>query len=191
MLASLPAFGQVKLYAVQGKDFSLLVNHDHSAFALEKAFEYKSTFGFLPDEVAVLPDSKTKLVVLWMRIQNVSSRPFELNVSSFTATDDQKRTYSALNPDEAAGQIIAGTAVATLGTKTLNKLSLGRAQNKATEEQMRDDIIRYSLRSGVVEPQEMREGLIYFEAPTRKKFSLSVILGSLWTKPLLFSTQKQ
>jgi hypothetical protein len=115
----------------------------------------------------------------------------KLDTSKFTSTDDQGRMYLVLPPDEAANQILADGSNGSIGTKTLRSISLGRAGNKPTDEQLRDDIQRYSLHTGEVPAGATREGLIYFERPSQKKFTLSVVLGDLWSQPLLFSTEKQ
>src|SRR5438552_1598155 len=99
--------------------------------------------------------------------------------------------YSALSVDEASNRIIAGTSAGSLGSKTLRGISLGKAGNKPTEEQLREDIVRYSLQPAVLAAGAVKEGLIYFEAPPRKKFTVSVVLGDLWSRPLVFSTEKQ
>ena len=79
----------------------------------------------------------------------------------------------------------------SLGSKTLRGISLGRVNGKRTEEQVKDDMVRYSLQNGTIPPGSTREGMIYFEAPARKKFTVSIDLGGLWSKPFLFSTSKQ
>jgi hypothetical protein len=54
-----------------------------------------------------------------------------------------------------------------------------------------EDVLRYSIQSGAIPAGGVREGLIYFEGPTQKKYRLNVTLGDVWSRPLVFSTEKQ
>jgi hypothetical protein len=193
IVVAVPLLGQDRLYPVrESRDVPALLTADRSAFVVEKSFQYRLTLGFpTDDQAAILPDTRSPIVLLWLKIQNVSDRPIEVNTAKFTSTDEQGRVYSALAPDEASNRIVAGASGGSLGTKTLRGISLGRVANKPTEDQLKEDILRYSLASGEIPPRTAREGLIYFEEPERKKFNVSIVLGDLWSKPLVFSTEKQ
>ena len=193
ILGSLPLLAQEKLYPVrQGLDVRVLIMADRSRFSVERAFQHKLTVGFPDDDkVSFVPKTRTPLVLLWMRIQNTSSQPMDLDVAKFTSTDDAGRTYSALSLEEATQKIVEGASGGSLGAKTLRGISLGRVGNTPPEDQLKDDIRRYSLQSGQMQPGAVRDGLIYFEAPQKKKFTVSIVLGDLWSLPLVFSTEKQ
>ena len=109
MFAALPGLAQETLYPVPGKtDLPVVLTEDHTSFVVEKAFEYKITFGFpTDDKTAYLPNTKTRMVVLWLRVQNLSQKPVEVNLAKFTSTDDQGRNYSPLAPEEAFDRMIA------------------------------------------------------------------------------------
>jgi len=113
-----------------------------------------------------------------------------VNVAKFTSTDDAGRAYSILTIDEVFNRIIAETGGSAIVSKALRGVSLGRAGNKPTEEQFKEDMVRYSLQSGRIPPRSIKEGLIYFEGPQRKKFILNVGLGDLWSMPFIFSNVK-
>jgi len=189
--ASLSVFGQEKLYPVRVTR-EVILTSDRSAIVVERAFQHKLTLGF-PDEdrVSFVPDTRAPIIMFWLRIQNLSPRPMNFDAGKFTSTDDQGRMYPAIVGDDAANRILAGTSEATLGTKTLRGISLGRVGNKPTAEQLKEDIERYSLRSGEIAPGAAKEGLIYFERPSQKKFTVKISLGDLWSQPLTFSTEKQ
>ena len=106
-------------------------------------------------------------------------------------TDDQGRAVPPITSEEVFKRLVAGVSGDTLSSKTLRKLSLGRAGNKRTEEDVKEDIERYSFQSGEIPAGGVKEGLIYFEAPRRNKFTTNISLGDLWTRPLPFSTEKQ
>jgi hypothetical protein len=192
-IAAAPVLGQEKLYPVRGRpDVSILLNSDRSAFVVERSFQHKMTLGFPTDDrLSIFPDTRTPLVLFWLRIQNVSQNALEVNTAKFTITDDEGKTYPALAPDEAFKRMMADASEDSLGTKTLRSISLGRVGNKRTEEDVKDDMVRYSLHSGQIAAGSVAEGLIYFEGPRRKKFTVTTNLGDIWSKPLVFSTEKQ
>ena len=193
ILGSLPLLAQEKLYPVrQGLDVRVLIMADRSRFSVERAFQHKLTVGFPnDDEVAFIPKTRTPLILLWVRIQNTSTRPVDVDITKFSSTDDAGRKSSALSIEEATKKIVEGASGGSLGSKTLRGISLGRVGSAPTEDQLKDDIQRYSLQSGQMQPGAVRDGLIYFEAPQKKKFTVSIVLGDLWSLPLVFSTEKQ
>ena|SRR5215510_6429621 len=191
IVGSLLAFGQEKLYPVRVTR-EVILTSDRSAIVVEKAFQHKLTLGFPnEDKVSFVPDTRAPIIMLWLRIQNVSPRPMKFDASKFTSMDDQGKMYTALVGDDAANRILAGTSDGSIGTKTLRGISLGRVGSRPTDEQLREDIERYSLHSGEIAEGAAKEGLIYFERPSQKKFTLKITLGDLWSQPLTFSTEKQ
>jgi hypothetical protein len=192
-LVVVPAIAQERLYPVRGNnDVPAILTSDRSSFVAERSFQYKLTLGYPADDKAwFLPDTRTRIVALWLRIQNVSQRMLELNPTKFTSTDDMGKVYKALTPDEAFKRIMAGAGDTPVVSKTLRGISLGRVGTQAPEEQVQEDIQRYSLQLSQMPPGDVTEGLIYFEAPERKKYTLSVVLVDLWSRPFVFSTTKQ
>jgi hypothetical protein len=193
ILASVPAAGQQRLYPVtKGRDIPVVLSPDHSGIVVEKAFQYKLTLGFpTSDSTIFIPETETPIIMLWLRIQNISQRPIDLDISKFTSMDDQGRMYPALSVDEAFNRILAGFYGATNGTRTLKALSLGHVANVPSEEEFKASLVRYSLHSGPMPGNIVKEGWIYFEQPPRKKFTVTVTLGDLSSQPLVFSTEKQ
>src|SRR5215470_70520 len=185
LLAGAPAFAQETVYPVPPKSvIPALLTEDHMGFVVERNFEHKVTIGFPSmDKAWFIPGTRTRLVVLWLRIENLSPNPLKLNVDKFTSTDDEGKMASTLSPQDAYDRIMAGVAVSepTLGTKTLNRISLGRAGNKVTPEQIKEDIQRYGLQNGTIPARGIQEGLIYFEAPRKKKFTVNVSLADIWS----------
>src|SRR5262249_42432020 len=148
----------------------VLLTEDHSGFVVERSFEYKLTLGFPSNDRAwFIPSTKTRMIVLWLRMENLSQQPLELDISKFSSTDEEGRKYPDLTAEEAFDRIIAAATVVgpTLGTNMLNRMSLGKAGKTLTGEQIKEDIIRYSIKSGPVSPRGIIDGLIYFEAPAK------------------------
>ena len=193
ILAGLPAAGQQKLYPLtKFKDIPVVLSPDHSGIVLEKAFQYKLTLGFpTSDSTIFIPQTETPIIMLWLKIQNTSQRPFDLDISKFTGVDDQGQTFPALSVDEAFKRIVAGFYGATNGTRTLKALSLGHVANVPSEEEFKTNLVRYSLQPGPVPANIFKEGWIYFDKPPRRKFTLSITLGDLSSQPLVFSTERQ
>src|SRR5262245_54569378 len=109
ILSSLPVFGQEKLYPVTGaKDSLVVLTPDHLGVVAERAFQHKLTLAFpTDDKISFVPNTGEGMVVLWLRIQNISQRPLDFDITKFTGTDDQGRMYSLITPDEATKRIIA------------------------------------------------------------------------------------
>jgi hypothetical protein len=188
LLATAPVCAQA-LYPVRaGAPANAQLTVDHKTFVVDKPFEYKLVFG-LPseDKLWFQPNSKMKMMVLWLRIQNVSDHPLDLKVEKFTATDDQGKSYPILSVDEAFSRVIevTGPSQSLLG-KTMHSASLGRAANKLTPDQLKRDAGRHSLQSGQIPPQQTQDGLIYFDGAPKKKDTINVGLGDLWSKPFVF-----
>jgi hypothetical protein len=193
VLAALPVLAQEKLYPVRSnRNVPLILTPDRYGIVVEKAFQHKLTLGFPSgDRAEFLPDTRSRFLIFSLRIHNVSPRPLAVDIAKFTCADDMGHVYTALAPEEAANRMLADSSAESLGTKTLRSISLGRAANRPTEEQVREDMDRYSIRSGDIPAGSVREGLIYFEKPPQKKFTVMVTLGDLWSQPLVFSTSKQ
>jgi hypothetical protein len=191
-IASLAA--QEKVYPIREdkNDVNVLLTPDRTGISIQKPFQHKTTLSFPSDhELEILPDTKTPIIVLSMRIQNVSQRPFNLDPAKFTITDEEGKVYSGWTAAQAADRILAGASSGSLGSKTLRGISLGRVGSNRSEEDVREDILRYGLPVMTLPPGSVKEGLIFFEGPTKKKFTVRLSLGDLWLKPLPFSTEKQ
>src|SRR5713101_2252172 len=115
LATSTPILAQETLYPVRNKsDVSVLLTTDHSAFTVEKTFDHKITVGFPTDDRAgFLPSTRAPIVMLWLRIQNLSQRPLAFSIAKFTCSDEQGRTCPVLTPDEALNRILAEPGGAT------------------------------------------------------------------------------
>src|SRR2546427_2684694 len=108
LLAALPARAQDKLYPVTGnKGFPVILTSDRFAFVVEKAFQHKLTLGY-PTDDRFRPDAATPLILLWLRVQNLSPRPAELSIAKFTSTDEEGRTYPVLTLEDVTNRLLAG-----------------------------------------------------------------------------------
>jgi hypothetical protein len=163
----------------------------HSRFLAEKP-QYELRLGFPTDvEGGYLPDTGAKILVLWLRIENLTKQSMSFDVTRFTAIDDEGRMYSMLSPDLAFDRLIAANGLSrSVLAKAARGISLGRLANKGSEEDLRDETKRFSLQSGQVPAQGMKEGLIFFEAPLQKNFTINIGLGDLWSKPFTFTNLK-
>jgi hypothetical protein len=194
LVLNLPAWAQEKLHPVRPRrDGPVILNSERTALVLERSFQFRLTIGF-PDDgrLDYLPETKTDFVVFWVRIQNVSRSPVQYDVAKFTGTTSDGKVYNAWLPEQAYDRIRAGVTSGSIGTKALRRMSLGRAGgDQLTEQQVREDVLRYSLGAGEIAGGGIKEGFVYFEKPSPKRYTFDVRLGDLWTQPLQFSTQKQ
>jgi hypothetical protein len=193
IVATGPVLAQETLYPIRSNaDTGAVFTTDHSSYVIEKAFQHKLTVGYPSnDDTWFLPNSKTRMVVLWVRIENLSQNTMELNTAKFSCTGEDGRRYSLLSPDEAFNRIMAQADDKTIIlSNTLHGISLGRAGTRPTEEQLKQDTLRYSLQSGQIPAHDVREGLLYFDGPPQKKFVIAVQLGDLWSKPFAFTNTK-
>jgi hypothetical protein len=194
ILTGAPVLAQETLYPVRSSaNIGTVFSADRSSFVVEKAFAYKMTLGFpSSDSTWFLPNSHARIVLMWMRIENLSDQPLDLNPATFTSTGDDGRAYPVLTPDEGFNRILAEAGDKfTFGTNALHSLSLGKAGTPPTEEELRADMRRYSLQPSRIPSHDIREGLIYFESPPAKRFTVSIRLGDLWSKPFSFTNVKQ
>src|SRR5690349_11332087 len=97
-IGALPLMAQEKLYPVRGRpEISVLITSDRSSFAIDRAFQHKLILGYPSgDRLSLLPDTNAALVILSLRVQNVSPRPLAVDISKFTITDDDGKTYPNL-----------------------------------------------------------------------------------------------
>jgi len=158
---------------------------------VEKTLQHKLTLGFPKDEMSVLPDTDAPIIALWLRIQNTSRSTMNVDVTRFSYVDETGKTYSALPPQEAVNQIVAGMSRGSIATKALRGISLGKVGDAPPEEVVKNHVLLYSLQSGEIQSRVVKEGIVYFPRPPQKKFTINVTLGDLWSQPLTFSTEKQ
>ena len=189
---------QETLYPVRGKLTGLETMHveldsrdrDHSRFIAEKTFEYNLMLEYpTKEEAGFLPTSDAKLAMLWIRVENLSKQQININTSSFTLTDEEGHSYTQLAAAEAFQRIINST----LGRRnflsnTARGISLGRSG--ATADELKDETMRFAFTSGSVDGQGVKQGLIFFEVPARKKYTVSLRLGDLWSRPFTFTNFK-
>jgi hypothetical protein len=164
---------------------------DPSRLVAQKA-EYSLRIGYPTDiEAGSLSEGDADVIMLWMKIQNLSSRPMNFDPTKFTAADEAGRTYRMLSSDEAMDLMVAanGGLRKSVLSRATQGISLGKL-GKSDDVQARDEAKRFALQAGPIQPQGVREGLLFFEAPSDKRFTVGVRLGELWSKPFTFTNVK-
>ena len=194
-LMCIPVAAQDTLYPVRTNATGLDTMHvevdlhqrDHARYVAEKTFDFKLMVEFpTKEEAGFLPDSEAKIAMFWLRVENVSQRPLAVDPTRFTLTDDEGHTLPFLPAEEAFNRISS----TTLGRQTFlsnTKKALGRG---TTEEDLKDETLRFAFQSGEIPGQGMKQGLIFFEAPRKKKYAVTLRLGDLWSRPFVFTTSK-
>jgi len=186
------------LYPVAGQDSRLsnsrieasLNREDPPIFVAERPFAQKIKVGFpKEDSIGFLPDTGAAIIVLSVEIQNLSQTLMELDLAKFTVTDATSRKYSRLSAAEAFDRIMAETPLhRNILTRTIRGASLGRLSSKEDVDQAKRKTVLLALESGQVPAHGFKEGLIFFEAPTQKNFTVSVTVGDLWPRPFTFTS---
>jgi len=164
----------------------------HYTYVAEKDFEYRLRVGFpASDEAGFLPNNGAAIVALWLRVENLSQRDMDLDPGKFSATDGQGHEYARLTGEEAFNRIVSAPGrTRSLVSKTVRGISLGKVAGKSAEEQTKDETIRFALERTRITSQGLKEGLIFFEAPTDKTFQILINLNGLWSKPFEFTNVK-
>ena len=193
-----PVLAQQKLYpiAVEEGFGSMRIQEapssgDPKRLVAQKA-EYSLRIGYPTDiEAGSLSESDADVIMLWMKIQNLSARPMDFDPTKFTASDEAGRTYRMLSADEALDLMIAanGGLRKSVLSKATQGISLGKL-GKSDDAQARDEAKRFALQPGPIQPQGIREGLLFFEAPSDKRFTVGIRLAELWSKPFTFTNVK-
>src|SRR5262245_15985522 len=193
-----PVSGQGKLYPVpiDGGFGSMRIQAAPSTGAparlIAQKAEYSLRLGFPTDvEAGSLPETDAKILMLWLKIQNLTDYPMNFDPSKFTASGEGGKTYPMLSSDQALDRMIeaGGGITRSVLSRATQGISLGRL-GKSDEAQLRDEAKRFSLQPGSIQPQGVREGLLFFEAPSEKRFTVNIGLVDLWSKPFIFTNVK-
>jgi hypothetical protein len=165
---------------------------DRPIYVAEKGIEYKLTLGFPRDDQAnFLRDSDAKVIVLWLKVENISKRPLALNTQKFTVTDKTGHNYARLAANDAFNRIMAGRGITQKAVKKgIGGISLGKVGGKTSEAEARDEATRFIFPEGDIPAQSVRQGLLYFEMPEDKTFTVNVSLDNLWPNPFMFTNLK-
>ena len=163
---------------------------NHLIFVAEKQDKYKLKLEYpTTDHADFVGDSKAKVALFWLRVENLSKNSLNLDIAKFTLKDAAGKTYTRLEPEEAMNRILDGRGITKkLVGKSLGVASLGKAGAKPDDQ--RDEGLRFSLRSAPLPEYGVAQGLLYFEAPQDKNYTLHLGLGELWSQPFPFSSEK-
>lgn len=134
---------------------------------------------------------RSSLFVIYLKVENLSDTPLQVDPSTFSTVDDEGRGYAGLTPTEAIRRALDKSA----GTRTAIGLVLagplaGPALQQAAERKVTETVNRECLQPGHIPPHSFKDGAVFFEAPKQKRFTLKVSFGSLWSEPFVFSTSK-
>ena len=193
VLACVPALAQETLYPVRSSGGVDILTPDHLSFVVENPFKYRFTLGSPPEDyIHVVPKTRARTLIFWLRIDNLSDQPLPINITTFSCVDDQGKTCRLLTPDQAFDRMIAEPVGARKILRNLvNDASVGVADKQSeTDARERDEMMQFSLNSGQIAVGGVRHGVIYFEEPPQKNFTVKITLGDLWPKPIMFTNVK-
>lgn len=128
---------------------------------------------------------------VYLKIENLTDAPLSIQTSKFSAVDDEGRGYAGLEFSEAMKRFLDGKAGFLSSMSIALSGRHGKQQQEAAERSIIEDTRKVSLVSGEIPPKSFKDGAVYFEAPLKKKkYTLKILLGSLWAEPFIFSTEK-
>jgi hypothetical protein len=126
---------------------------------------------------------RARIIGVYLKVENLSDSQLGIRTDQFSATDASGRGYAGLETEEAIKRFndTHGLAIAVLAGPLLAPM----AQAKTAEA-----IRRGALQSGIIPAHSFKEGMIFFEAPKEQRYTMNIMLGSLWPEPFVISTEK-
>lgn len=182
-----PAVGQ-RLYPVSGGTRIAPHTKEKKQIVLIAENEARRITLSTPEKYKV----KYPILAIWMKIENLSSEPMDFAASKFSATDEEGRGYAGLEPRDAIKRVIDAHAgmMWVMGSVLAGPLA-GPGLTAAAERKVTQEVMSRSIEAGTIPAHSFKEGMIFFEAPAKKKkFTFSVRLGDLWPEPFVLSTEK-
>lgn len=131
------------------------------------------------------------LFEIWAKVENLSDKPVAIDPKKYHAVDVDGRAYSGVAPNDAIERMLDRTAMmrTAMGNIIMGPLA-GPSTTQATERQARERVNREALATGDIPPHSFKEGIVYFEAPKQKNFTLQITFTDLWPSAFTFSTEK-
>ena len=128
-------------------------------------------------------NKKARMIVIQVKVENLSDEPLNIHTSKFNAVDEQGRAYAGLETDEAIKRFNDTHAIAM-------NVFTGPLRHGAVQQRIAEDFRRAALSSGNIPPHSFKEGVVFFEAPERQHYTLKITLANLWPEAFVFSTEK-
>jgi hypothetical protein len=131
------------------------------------------------------------LLEIWAKVENLSDKVLTIDPTKYHAVDNEGRAYAGLAPKDAIQRALDRSAMmrTAMGNMIMGPLA-GPSTTQAMERQATERVNREALASGEIPPHSFKEGIVYFEAPKQKKFTLQITLTELWPTAFTFSTDK-
>ena len=193
VLAAISAAAQPTLYPVPVSgglgSMRLEKQAGQPVFIADKGYEYKLQLGFpREDQATFLRNTDADVVVLWLRVENLSKKPLVFTADKFTVTDKEGNSYARIEPAVAYERIVSASSLTSkILKKGISSASLGKVGGKGDRADDKDEASRFAFKAGTLPALGVSQGLIYFEAPKAKKFTINVKLGDWWTSPFIFT----
>jgi len=131
------------------------------------------------------------LFEIWVKVENLSDKPIAIDPTKYHAVDTDGRAYSGVAPNDAIQRMLDRTATmrTAMGNVIMGPLA-GPSTTQASERQARERVNREALAPGDIPPHSFKEGVVWFEAPKPKKFTLQITFAELCPTAFTFSTEK-
>lgn len=131
------------------------------------------------------------LLEIWAKVENLSDKPITIDPTKYSAVDDDGRGYAGIAPNDAIQRMLDRTAAmrTAMGNIIMGPLA-GPSNTQAQERQARERVNREALAPGDIPAHSFKDGVVWFEAPKQKKFTLLITFTGLSASAFTFSTDK-
>lgn len=131
------------------------------------------------------------LLEIWAKVENLSDKPITIDPTKYNAVDGDGRGYAGITPNDAIQRMLDRTAAmrTAMGNIIMGPLA-GPSNTQAQERQARERVNREALAPGDIPPHSFKDGIVWFEAPKQKTFTLLITFAGLSPSAFTFSTEK-
>ena len=116
------------------------------------------------------------VIAIFLKIENLSDQPIVFDPSKYSVVNEEGRAGAGLRPDDAVKRVLDST-VLYLGSPT---------RDSPVERKISSDINRDSLQPGEIPPRSFKEGMVFFESPSKRSKTFRLTLGDLWPESFVY-----
>ncbi len=132
---------------------------------------------------SLMKHKTARMIGIYLKVENRSDVPLRVEPSKFSMIDNEGQAFNGLDTQEAINRFNNSRGLTTA-------ILVGPLMNPALQGATAEAIRRESLATGDIPPHSFKEGIIFFDAPKRQRYTVKVTLTDLWPQPFVFSTEK-
>ena len=126
-----------------------------------------------------------------IKIENLTDTVFAIDPTTFNAIDDKGEAYASVDADLVYDRVLAkyGSFHDMFANAIAGPL-VGPQMVRRTEQQGRAEMQRTVLSTSSIPPHAFKHGVVFFDAPKNKPYTVKIIIGELSKATFTFSTIK-